>query len=110
MIDIGSAVEIVVSEPWDVVTALGSARLSGHVVNASGAAIVVRLNRAITLPQGKYEFLLACPRHVGDVFREDHGKLFCNLDSMTDSQAPLGLPADLPSFKGDLGLIGDVAW
>ena len=110
MIDIANSVEIVVSEPWDVVSALGSTRLSGHVVTVSNAAIVVRLNRAITLPQGKYECLLACPRHVGDIFRGNHGKLFCNLDSMTDSQVAEGLPADLSAFKGELGLIGDVAW
>ena len=106
----GQLLEVTVSEPWNIVSSMVSPKISAFVKSASKDALIIHLGEILELPQGRYEWLLACPRHVGDSFSGEHGKLFCNLDSMTESQVQAGFPDDLSRFKGSLGLIGDVSW
>jgi len=99
-----------VTEPWEVVTDLPSPVFHGDIVAGTLQALVVHLNEPIPYAGSSYADFLVIPRHLGNAFRSESGNVFCNLVSMTEAEASKGLPANPSKARGNLMLMGDVAW
>jgi hypothetical protein len=110
----GDRVTLIATDPWELVTVIGSGPFVGSIVAVDTAGYRV-LSFKLEQPL-RYEGIIAgClaafARHAGDKFATSTGsgrKVFCNIRSVSDDEAKLGV---LPILdEGRLSLIGDVEW
>lgn len=65
----GMYVQLIVSDPWDFVTAWGSGPFKAWIVeidNSSPPRLLLKLERPIEYRDCRFEFLVASPRHTHD--------------------------------------------
>lgn len=67
----GMYVQLIVSDPWDFVTASGSGPFKARIVqrdNSSPPQMLLKLEAPIEYRGSQYEFLVVSPRHTDDSF------------------------------------------
>lgn len=110
----GDRVTIVATDPWELVSVIGDVPISGRVVEVDQIdhdAVIIELDRPLSYAGHEASFFLAKPRRLGAKFGDDNRQqAFCGLTSITPQQAAAGVPQSPGSLKGDLMLIGDIAW
>jgi len=114
LVEQGMKIALVPTDPWDLVTAIGSGPFTGIVMRVNQMdykSIIVRLDKPISYRTIEVEFLVASTRHVGETFRNrDENTLFCNLISLTDKEAHSDIFRPSMGGADRLGFIGDVSW
>ena len=110
----GDNVDLVVDEPWELVSSLKDPHFSCQVVDIEKVdreAIVIKLNRPLDYKGGVITYLLALARHEGDKFGgASKRSVFSSLISMSEAQGGAGVPSSPAEFRGDLMLLGDISW
>jgi hypothetical protein len=110
---VGRAIEVVITDPWDLVTALGTSRLGADVAavdarkGVEDAAALVRLKKPFLYEDSAREYFVASTRHEGESLLDllNRGTVLCNLTSITAAQADSADPFDVEAWRGGLGLI-----
>ena|SRR5215471_10908052 len=110
---VGRAIEVVITDPWDLVTALGTSRLGADVTavdarkGVEDAAALVRLKRPFPYEDSAREYFVASARHEGESLLDllEGGTVLCNLIAVTAAQAKSADPFDLAAWRGGLGLV-----
>lgn len=107
-------IALVPTDPWDLVTAVGSGPFPGIVIQVNQEnykAIILRLDKPICYRKIKSIFLMASARHVGENFRNrNENTLFCNLTSLSDVEGQSGIFRPSMVDVERLRFIGDVSW
>ena len=66
----GMLVQLVISDPWDLVTEMGSGPFRAEVIDAQRStiilAVLLKLKRPWRYEGSLWEYLVASPRHTGD--------------------------------------------
>jgi hypothetical protein len=110
----GQPIELVPTDPWDLVTVTGSGPFCGVVVQADSSdyeTIIVRLAEPLHYKGNEARFIVASTRHVGKKFdRTGDQTAFCNMASLTEKEALAGIFRPDPSAASRLELIGDISW
>jgi hypothetical protein len=114
----GSAVSIVVSDPWEFGTEHGTGPFEATIVliepdpNPPGRdpAALIQLRTALKFAGTSCEYFVAQPRHegtsLGDLF---HGPLNCNLTAISSERATGASPLDLSWWRGGVVLLGSMS-
>jgi hypothetical protein len=103
-------VNITITEPWELVSEIDSAKVTGEIRLQGQGSIIIGLQSPLKLRGSEYNWLLATPRHAGESLDLPHGKVFCNFSSMTDAEEKEGIPAAPSRFAGELNMLGDLEW
>jgi hypothetical protein len=110
----GMTVKIVATDPWELVTAIGSGPFEGAILNVDAKdhkSIVIRLDKPIRYRKIEAHFLVASARHVGgDFLNASNNTLFCNLVSLAQDEAQFGIIRPYSDATERLRFIGDVSW
>ena len=106
----GKKVQIIVCEPWDLVTEMGSPRRAGTILDATQHVLLIELKNPIVSAGTEYRFFLAYARLAGDLFTQEKRTVFCNMESVIEGDVEKGIPEPPPDWHGRLGLMGDVSW
>jgi len=112
--DLPLLVDMVIVDPWEVVTVNGSGPFSGKMVQMhdhEGRLIsLLELEKPLRERSQGYKYFIAAPRHEGDSFAElKHGrKILCNLTAIPEEKAKSGNPGDLSWWRGGLVVIADM--
>jgi hypothetical protein len=72
-------VSIQVSDPWDVVTELGDAPISGRLQDLAAAVAIVRLDSPLALQGKKIHLVSATPRYTTGGFMQASAPVAANL-------------------------------
>lgn len=111
---VGDCVRITPTDPWDLVTEIGSGPFDGTTIavdESDHAAIIVKLDSRLAYQNMIAEFLLAHCRTVGSRFGtcSRQGSMFCNLASLSEEEARSRV-TKLRNLEGRLAMLGDVSW
>lgn len=107
----GTAVRLVVSDPWDFVTKNGSGPFEGRIERLCPNSFLVHLNSSVMNGNRSFQYFIASPRYEKDVVVDllKAATLHCNLVAIPDDRAHSGNPCDLSWWRGGLSLIGTVS-
>lgn len=105
-------VEIVVEDPWDLVTELGSGPFPGDVVRVPESdfdGLEVRLSSPMIHEKFAWTYLLAKPRHAGSTFRRmDSGiAVHANVEGVSENDRNSKTPGRV-SDRPTLAFIGTI--
>ena len=112
---VGKKVAIIVSDPWELVTAVGSGPFLAEIlmVAAVGSGsddegALIKLVKALRFEGGDWEYFVATTRHRGDGLSDllSGKEVICNLTAISKAQASSAAPVDTSWWRGGLGLIG----
>ena len=114
---VGRSVEIVASDPWDVVTVIGTAPRRAIVLEATdktmdidSAALLIRMEHPFTYTEAEYQHFIATVRYEGDDVADlTRGKaIVFNLTAVSKEQTESPTPLGMSDWRGGLGLIATV--
>lgn len=110
----GRSAELVVTDPWDLVSTEGGSRLPCVIVeidvSQESDQALIRLREPIEWHGDRYEFLVLQNRHgksLVDGLRE-RGTVHCNAVAVTRDKIGAGSPWGADRWRGGLGVIGDL--
>ena len=109
----GDHITLIATDPWEFVSIVGDAPLSGKIVAVDkfGRAVVIELDKPLTLTGKQASCFLAKPRRLNATFGDDGQQhAFCGLTSVLPEHARSGIPPSLGELSGDIMFLGDVSW
>ena len=101
---------ISISDPWDLGEILKWQPLIGKVIARSHSAILVKLDVPIKYKNTDCEFFVVSPRLEGTNISQlfEGSAVFCGITRISPELASSNNPFDLSSWRGGVGIIGDV--
>jgi hypothetical protein len=78
-----------VSDPWDVVTELGTSVMHAVVVSDSPSEVVARLRESVSLGGTARDSVRCTVRHVGRSFDSRNGEVAANLEFFNSAEPDL---------------------
>ena len=111
----GDQIGLIVDEPWELVTTIGSGPFRGAVTDVDEdrhKSIVFKLEHPLFYQGTRAMFFRASTRSEENKFVTNslHGSAFCSIVSMTEEEGEAGLDFSPQSFQGRLLFIGDISW
>ena len=112
----GSAVAIVVSDPWEFVSEVGKDTFAGFIRRVgppnekNGGVLLIELADSILFRGVKHEFLVAKPRYAGQFLdRVAAGEQVAyGITGISRDKAKSDEALDLTAWRGGLGLIATI--
>jgi hypothetical protein len=109
-------VDVVLVEPWDVVTVNGSGTFVadvvqiGQVKSTGTESLLIELHAALKHDRQEYKYLVATPRHVGTTFERllSGEQVGVNLTGIPGERAKSADPFDLSWWRGGAAAIADL--
>lgn len=104
-------VHLVVSDPWEFVSAVGSGPFAGQIVATEGAGQVeralIRLDRPLDYAGNVVEYLIATPRHTNQTLdRLSDATVHVNAQWLQGSSEDWAVRAG--NWRGGLALVADL--
>ena len=84
----GGRVSIQVFDPWDVVTNVGDAPISGRLQRLSAAIVTVHLDSPLVVQGGTIHAVYATPRYATGSFRQADAAVAANLTFLDADGTP----------------------
>jgi hypothetical protein len=81
-------VSIQVSDPWDVVTDVGDAPLSGRLQSLAATTATVRLDSPLSIKGRTIQLVSATPRYTSGSFMQARAAVAANLTFLDADQTP----------------------
>jgi len=109
---IGHAVKLVVSDPWDFVSAVGAGPFGAQIVDTEGAVTIekalIRLDEPLAYAGNVIEYLIATPRHTTQTLDAiSDGTVHVNAQWLQGP--PTEWVARAAKWRGGLALIADLS-
>ena len=108
---IGIRVEVMVSDPWDFVTAHGAGPFFGKITHVETAAVLVHMDVPLQDANRAYEYVVAVSRLEVDDLADLAVRgacVGCNLVGISAEAAQAESPCDLSNWRGGLALIAGI--
>lgn len=113
-IDKGQRVQLVPTDPWDLVTVTSSGPFPGVVTDVDSSdyeTIVIHLADVFGYMGIEARFIVAFTRHVGKKFGPaGQGTALCNIASLTEHEASAAIFRPNLSLGSRMRFIGDISW